>query len=90
MLVSRLRYTPGPYDPLGGWFRETPEVEARVDGVWVRVNAEVTPDYVAGPVVGDLPVYDFVIDPIATDGVRLSGAVGSDAHFTSVSELEVY
>jgi hypothetical protein len=89
--MSRLVYSPGPQDSLGGWFASSPRVEVRVDNQWtvatgIRVSPAYPPDFTAL----EQAEYVFTFDPVSADGIRLIGEPGGPLRYTSISELEVW
>jgi len=87
--IDQVVLTPGPTDDDGGWFEGAPALEVRQDGAWVPLaGVRVSPAYPeAGP--GDADRYTFSFDVVTVDGVRLAGAPGGSARYTTVAALEV-
>lgn len=69
----------------GGWFEEAPEIMILKNGEWVRIESEMSPEYTAEP----FSEYTFSFDPVACDGVIVSGKPGGSARFISCAELKV-
>lgn len=93
--VSALSFTEGAHFDNGGWFKDgSIRVEALIDGNWVTVECEVTPDYPNGNTQDkfkkNYETYTFTLKvPTVCDGIRIAGSAGGSANFTSVSELSV-
>jgi len=86
-------YTGGVFSD-GGWFTDL-TVEYTQDGTnWLEApNVEITPDYsFANTGTNRQPFTMYVIKfPVLSGtGIRIFGAPGGMAYFTSISELEVY
>lgn len=88
---SRLVYSPGPQDSLGGWFASGPRVEARVDGEWMVVSSSsCEPAYPNDFTAMEHDQYTFSFDSVIADGIRLIGEPGGPLRYTSIAELEVW
>lgn len=83
--VFALEYYEGPHYVDGGWFRETPTVKVLQKGSWNEVEAAVSPAYDARAGAR----YLFTFEPVACDGIILTGLPGGTVYFTSVAELKV-
>ncbi len=86
--ISEVRYTEGKHYVDGGWFREAPEIKVYQNGQWVGIEAAVSPEYRPGrsEAFGE---YTFTFEPVACEGVIVSGKPGGDMYFTSCAELKV-
>jgi hypothetical protein len=86
---SSVMFQEGRHFVDGGWF-DTLTVQVRQAGVWVGVTGlTITPSY---PGNNGITFQSFTLSftPMAGDGVRIYGAPGGAADFTSIAELEVY
>ncbi len=73
----------------GGWFNKL-TVQVRQNGTWTNVqNLTATPAYPANDNIS-YEAYTFSFTPTAGDAIRIDGAPGGSAFFTSVGELWVY
>jgi hypothetical protein len=89
--LNKVVYTSGAIFPGGGWFGGDVKVQVRQDHRWIDVtNLRVSPRYPFDQTAGPHKTYTFTFDDTWGDGVRLVGAPGGDAHFTSIAEMEVY
>ncbi|MDB4989790.1 MAG: sugar dehydrogenase, partial [Myxococcaceae bacterium] len=73
----------------GGWFTG-PTVQVRQNGVWNTVTGLTTAPAYAGANGVNFDTFTFTFTATTGDGIRLFGAPGGSAAFTSVAELEVY
>lgn len=69
----------------GGWFRESPVIKVLQNDSWNVVEAAISPEYDAK----ELTPYTFTFDPVACDGVMVSGLPGGSVYFISCAELKV-
>ncbi len=92
--MNRVVYTTGEMAATGGWFDRADgglRVQVRQDFQWVDVeDVAITPAYPYGPAAGAHQSYSIAFRNIQGDGVRIVGAPGGDARFTTIAELEVY
>ncbi len=73
----------------GGWFNNL-NVQVRQNGAWVNVSSQtVSPAYPPNDGVS-FETYTVTFPPVSGDGIRIDGAPGGSAFFTSVGELSVY
>jgi len=73
----------------GGWFNNL-NVQVRQSGTWVNVsNLTSTPAYPPNDGIS-FETYTLKFSPISGDAIRIDGAPGGAAYFTSVGELQVY
>ncbi|MFP5115369.1 hypothetical protein ACSU64_23750 [Bacillaceae bacterium C204] len=88
--MNKVVYTTGNIFPDGGWFNDI-KVQVRQNFKWVDVeNLEGEPAYPNNNSAGKNQSYTFTFDKTWGDGVRIIGAPGGEATFTSIGELEVY
>lgn len=92
--VSKVLFTEGAHFNNGGWFRQTPAVEALVGGKWVPAKVTSDPLYIEvddQSAQGDpFQTFTFTLaEPTACTGIRVIGAPGGSAKFVSCSELDV-
>ncbi|MGG1675649.1 hypothetical protein ACIFOT_07840 [Neobacillus sp. NRS-1170] len=88
--MNKVVYTTGNMYPDGGWF-DNIKVQVRQNFKWVDVeNLQGTPAYPNNNTAGRNQSYTFTFDKTWGDGVRIIGAPGGAATFTSIGELEVY
>ncbi|TDD51711.1 DUF4185 domain-containing protein [Saccharopolyspora elongata] len=89
--IDRVVYTTGSMFSDGGWFARDLTVQVRQGANWVGVSGLTTaPAYPYDSTAGPNKTYVLAFDPIAGDGVRITGIPGGTATFTSIAELEVY
>jgi hypothetical protein len=92
--MDRVVYTTGHTSSNGGWFDRTDgglRVQVRQNFAWVDVaGLRLTPDYPYDASAGPDKMYELAFAPTWGDGVRIIGAPGGAARFTTISELEVY
>ncbi len=81
----------------GGWFADgSMRVEVQIDGVWTRVEYNISPAYPTGNSSTVFPgssggtVYTITFDAVEATGVRLIGTPGGNYKIISCGELEVY
>ena len=85
--LDRVAYTTGARFADGGWF-ESLGVEVRRDGQWQPVaNLTIDPPYPMDASAGDHTTYHLRFTATDADGVRIVGAPGGPAAFTSIAEL---
>ncbi len=73
----------------GGWFNNL-NVQVRQSGTWVSVsNLVSTPAYPPNDNIS-YETYKLTFQPIIGDAIRIDGAPGGTAYFTSTSELQVF
>ncbi len=88
--LNRVVYTTGKTFDNGGWF-ESLRVQVRQDFRWVDVQRlEVTPAYPHNRSAGPDKRYVIDFQRMSGDGVRIIGAPGGSALFTTIAELEAY
>ncbi len=92
--IDTVTFTEGMHFNNGGWFAGgSLKIQAFMDGVWVDLDAEVSPAYPSGNGQGvfgaNYEAYTFTFSEVTCDGIRLFGTAGGDAGFISVSELAV-
>lgn len=92
--ISAVKFTDGAHFGNGGWFKDGEIwVEALINGKWEIVSATVDPKYPVSDSQGSFPTYrtyTFTLTtPTECQGIRIIGAAGGSAHFTSISELSV-
>ncbi len=93
--VTSITYTEGSHFDNGGWFKNGEiRVEALINDAWVEVEAICSPTYPKGDSQGtfgsNFNTYTFTLaQETVCRGIRVIGAAGGSAHFTSVSELSV-
>jgi hypothetical protein len=89
--VNRVVYRTGQMFGDGGWFSSGLRVQVRRNGLWSDAAGQsIRPAYPFSAAAGPFTSYTIVFDDTAADGVRIIGAPGGTATFTSISELEVY
>lgn len=75
--------------PDGGWFNNL-NVQVRQNGTWVNVSGLTsTPTYPPNDGVS-FETYKLTFQPIIGDAIRIDGAPGGTAYFTSTGELQVF
>jgi len=94
LYFEHVAYFSGEIDYDGGWFTDL-TVEYTEDGItWKKApSVQITPPYCLsdGPAGRDDFVrYDIAFPVLRGTGIRIFGAPGGLATFTSISELEVY
>lgn len=89
--VNRVAYTTGKmFGTNGGWF-DSLRVQARFQGKWFDVGgATILPPYPYSNEAGSNVTYTIDFDPVVADGIRITGAPGGEATFTSAAEIAVY
>ncbi|KAF0817530.1 MULTISPECIES: hypothetical protein [unclassified Cytobacillus] len=88
--MNKVVYTTGNMFNDGGWFNDI-KVQVRQNFKWVDVNnLQGAPAYPNSKDAGKNQTYTFTFDKTWGDGVRIIGAPGGTAAFTSIGELEVY
>ncbi|MCI0440495.1 MAG: hypothetical protein L0177_15390, partial [Chloroflexi bacterium] len=89
--MNEVVYAPGKmFGTDGGWFLDI-KVQVRQNFDWVDVGElAVSPSYPGDSKAGSNQTYAFTFAEAAGDGVRIIGAPGGTAKFTSIAELEVY
>ncbi len=86
---GRVFFQEGMNFPNGGWFNSL-TVQVRQNGVWSNVsNLVSTPVYPPNDGV-NFESYNLSFDSAVGDAIRIYGAPGGTAYFTSVGELKVY
>ena len=89
--LNKVVYTTGNMYSDGGWFASGLKVQVRSNFNWVDVtNIEVKPIYPYSNTAGPNKSYTFTFDDTTGDAVRIIGAPGGTAHFTTMGELAVY
>jgi hypothetical protein len=89
--LDRVVYTTGTMFPDGGWFASGLTVQVRNNFVWTPVTGlAVNPAYPYDANAGPFRRFTLTFANTSGDGVRIVGSPGGSAHFTSISELEVY
>lgn len=89
--INEVVFTSGGIFDDGGWFRETPRVQVRKGFRWADVpDAMVSPAYPGTRAAGAHRTFTFRFAEVSGDGIRIIGAPGGSATFTSLSELEAY
>ncbi len=84
--MNKVAYTTGYMFHDGGWF-DNLKVQVRKNLNWIDVTGlSMTPVSSAGNYI----TYTFTFDDTWGDGVRIIGAPGGTAQFSSIAELEVY
>jgi Domain of unknown function (DUF4185) len=88
--LNRVKYSTGQMSNDGGWFEKGVKIQIRQMGVW-RDVADVcsSPPYPGLGARGGT-TYIFEFDNTWGDGVRIVGRPGGKAHYTSISELDVF
>jgi hypothetical protein len=75
----------------GGWFASGLTVEVRKNFLWTPVTGlAINPAYPYDANAGPFRRFTLTFANTSGDGVRIVGSPGGSAHFTSISELEVY
>jgi hypothetical protein len=89
--MNQVVYTTGTMFGDGGWFSSGLRVQVRRDHTWVDVTGmTISPSYPYSAAAGPNRTYTFNFTTIDGDGVRIVGAPGGTAAFTSIAELAVY
>ncbi|HVX43495.1 MAG TPA: hypothetical protein VHC49_06405, partial [Mycobacteriales bacterium] len=92
--MNKVVYTTGQKFPDGGYFSAFDgglRVQVRQNFEWVDVDGlRVSPDYPYDGSIAGFTTFTLTFDKTWGDGVRIFGQPGGTAHFTSISELEVY
>ncbi len=92
--MTRVEYTTGLMAVDGGWFSAYAgglRVQVRRNSDWTDVDGlSVTPEYPHDRSAGPNRTFRLRFAPTTGDGIRIIGQPGGTAHFTSVTELEVY
>lgn len=87
---DRVIYTTGQTDEDGGWFDDL-RVQVRQDFRWIDVAVRrITPPYPHNASAGPNRAYTTDFNRTWGDGIRIIGAPGGAARFTTIAELEVY
>lgn len=89
--LNTVVYTTGKiFGADGGWF-DNLRVQVRQNHQWIDVkNLSSMPSYPGSSSAGEHTAYTFTFDDTWGDGVRIIGAPGGIAKFTSFAELEIY
>ena len=88
--MNKVVYTTGNMFPDGGWFNNI-RVQVRKNGAWTDVTGlTAAPAYPNNNTAGPNKTYVFTFNGTSGDGVRIVGAPGGSAKFTTIGELEVY
>ncbi len=88
--VNSVVYTSGKQFPDGGWFTGL-KVQVRQYGVWKDVTQlTTTPAYPFDGSANPFRTFTFAFADTWGDGVRIVGAPGGTATFTTIAELAVY
>jgi len=86
---SRLRFQEGGQFWDGGFFTSI-KVQVRQSGSWVDVpSSSVSPSYLGANGVS-FETFTFTFPPISGDAIRVYGAPGGAARFTSIAELRAF
>ena len=89
--LNKLVYTTGKMFDDGGWFSSGLTVQVRQHFNWIDVtDLHITPDYPYAQTAGTNISYTFTFADTWGDGIRIIGAPGGTASFTSIAELAVY
>jgi hypothetical protein len=89
--VSRVVYETGPVFDNGGWFKTLTVQYRNADGHWLEVkNLKWNPPHAIELNKRDHTRFTATFDPVETTGVRIAGAPGGTARFTSIRQLDVY
>lgn len=89
--LDRVVYTTGTMFPDGGWFASGLTVQVRNNFVWTPVTGlTINPAYPYDANAGPFRRFTLTFANTSGDGLRIVGSPGGSAHFTSISELEVY
>ncbi|HVX43739.1 MAG TPA: DUF4185 domain-containing protein [Mycobacteriales bacterium] len=92
--MNKVVYTTGQKFPDGGYFSAFDgglRVQVRQNFEWIDVDGlSISPDYPYDGSIADFTTFTMTFDQTWGDGVRIFGQPGGAAHFTSISELEVY
>lgn len=92
---SRLVFVEGRHFSNGGWFANgSAHVQVRQGGNWVDVATNSVRPYPVGNTLATFgtgyEAYDFGLNNVVGDGIRIIGTAGGSGHFVSVSEVQVY
>lgn len=86
-----MEFIEGKHFKDGGWFDGTPYVEILLNGIWTRVDAEISKEYPKNYLSAQgesFETYTFTFDKLSDcDGVRIVGKPGGTAYFISVGEI---
>lgn len=87
--LNGVRFTEGKHFGDGGWFEEAPYAEVLIDGEWVKISAEISPEYPSDPSMSQtFETYTFTFsESKICDGIRISGKPGGSAYFISIGEI---
>ncbi len=88
--LNRVDYSTGPKSNDGGWFEEGIRIQVRQRGVWIDVAGICSSPRYPGPNAAGGTTYVFAFKDTWGDGVRIVGRPGGKAHYTSISELDVF
>lgn len=89
--LNKIVYTTGKMFRDGGWFSSGLTVQVRQHFNWINVSGlNITPDYPYDQSAGTHASYSFTFEDTWGDGVRVIGAPGGTACFTSIAELAAY
>jgi PKD repeat protein len=89
--ISGVKFTEGKHFHDGGWFNGAPYVEILKDGVWQRIDAEISKAYPENNIDAQGASYETYTfgfaDDVECEGVRICGTPGGKAYFISVGEI---